>query len=72
MRTTAPFVSDAALPAFAQGEVRSGMNAPSTYTVKHIQKGPTLLAHYNREMDIDEFLTMSTIGELAAAAGVVD
>ena len=33
----APFVSAAALPAFAQGEVRSGMNAFATYTVKHIQ-----------------------------------
>ena len=46
MRTSpiAPFaVSAAELPAFAQGEVRSGMNAPSTYTVKHIQKGLTLL-----------------------------
>jgi acyl carrier protein len=32
----------------------------------------TLENDYNREMDIDEFLTMSTIGELAAAAGVVD
>lgn len=32
----------------------------------------TLENDYNREMNIDEFLTMSTIGELAAAAGVVD
>lgn len=32
----------------------------------------TLENDYNREMDIDEFLTMSTVGELAAAAGVVD
>ena len=39
----APFVSAAALPAFAQGKVRSGMNAFATYTVKHIQKGLTLL-----------------------------
>ena len=39
----APFVSAAALPAFAQGEVRSGMNAFATYTVKRIQKGPFYL-----------------------------
>ena len=32
----------------------------------------TLFPVFDREMDIDEFLTMSTIGELAAAAGVVD
>ena len=33
-----------ALPIFAQGEVRSGMNASTTYTVKHIQL-LTLLPH---------------------------
>ncbi len=33
-----------ALPTFAQGEVRSGMNASTTYTVKHIQL-LTLLPH---------------------------
>ena len=32
----------------------------------------TLENDYNREMNIDEFLTMSTIGDLAAAAGVQD
>ena len=41
-------VAVAALQASAQGEVCPGMN--TTYTVKHIQKGPTLFVNETEEV----------------------